>query len=77
MLNCPGVDLFVDQGRPAPTEPDAAVVLEQPAHGDRKTSGIIGAVVARDRDAIRHNYQPRQFRSSQLRYNRMAIKIPD
>ena len=61
LLDCPGVDLCVDQGRPAPTEPDAAIVLEQPAHSDRKTSGIIGAVVARNRDAIRHHYQPRQI----------------
>ena len=56
LLDCPGNDLFVNRDRPAPTEPEVAVPLEQRANGDRKASSIIGAIAARDRDAIRHHY---------------------
>ena len=61
--------------RSAPAEPEAAVLLEQGAHGHRETAGLAAAVGVRDGDPVRDHDQPRQYRSSQLRDSRIALKI--
>ena len=74
-LDGAGSDVLVRRYRPAPAEPQTAVALEQGTNGDGQAPGLIGAVPARDCYSIRNDDQPRQYRSSQLRDNRMAVKI--
>jgi hypothetical protein len=51
------------------------VALEQRPYGDGEATGLIAAVTVGNRDPIRYDYQPRQYRSSQLRDSRMAVRI--
>src|SRR4030095_8854724 len=58
----------------APTEPQAAAAPQRIAHGDGQTAGR-AAALARQRDAIGDDYQPRQNAASQLLLSRMADAI--
>jgi hypothetical protein len=51
------------------------MLLEQGANRNRKSAGLVAAVAARDSLTVRNYYQPRQYRSSQLRDSRIAVKI--
>ena len=70
-----GDDILLGRNAAAPSEPHAGAPLEQRANGDRKPARLAGAVAARDGHAVGNDDQPRQYRSSQLRERRIAVKI--
>src|SRR5215831_20065457 len=72
-LNGPGRDLLFSRNRSTPAEPEAAVALEQRAHRNGKPARL--AIAARDGYTVGNDDQPRQYRSSQLRDSRIAVKI--
>ena len=59
----------------APPEPDAGILFQQGAHGDRKTARLVCTAAGRDRHAVGYDNQPRQYRSSQLRDRRIAVRM--
>src|ERR1700738_1676261 len=75
LLDCAGGPLTVGGNRAAPAKPQPAVAFEQRAHRYCETAGLIAAVAAPERHAIRYEKQTRQYRSSQLRDRRIALKI--
>jgi hypothetical protein len=75
MVNGLGRNVRIGQNRSPPAEPQAAMSLEQGANGNRKPAGLVAVIAARHSHAIRNHYQPRQYRSSQLRDSRIAVKI--
>jgi hypothetical protein len=59
----------------APSEPQSWMALEDRAQGDLQPAGAAVAFSGRNGDTVGDEYQPRQYRSSQLRDKRMAVRI--
>ena len=76
--------LALDRARPdlarghdlaAPAEPDALHFIHRRRERDFEAAGALAGARPRKRHPVRNEDQPRQYRSSQLRDSRMAVRI--
>src|SRR5262249_49851307 len=69
-----GGDLVRRAPVPTPAEPYARDLLQDRLQGDFKPAGALSARTAWDRNPVGDDNYPRQYRSSQLRESRIAVR---
>jgi len=74
-LNLTRLDIGGGHDLAAPAEPHAFHFIHRRRERDFEATGALAGVRTGNRHPVRHEDQPRQYRSSQLRDSRMAVRI--
>src|SRR4051794_7656804 len=76
VVDCRGLErIAFARDLAAPAEPHARPFAKRRLDGHFEAAGAPAALAIRDGDAIGNNYEPRQYRSSQLFDSRSALRI--